>query len=261
MSTTTLKHQQPSSSPNSPIARPPQKKQKMSITQTYYLAHTARGKLSKEAAQPDHNLRLLVGHANLLDSLMLDLAEAEREQEQWFNQTVRGAQKEEEQRHIQWAETIVEDPEDEFEVSDSESESDSDDEEEEEDFIAPTPRRRAPTPTAIITETEVDEDDDMEEDDEDQFGELALQRTHSHPSPPELLHADSDSDSDSDDAMPLSPPQPSIESLTEQQRQAIATTSLYQNKSQPLSEAEQASFVEDGYFLPQRDTPTVVSAY
>lgn len=48
----------------------------MSITQTYYLAHTARGKLSHEAAQADHNLRLLVGHANLLDSLMLELAEA-----------------------------------------------------------------------------------------------------------------------------------------------------------------------------------------
>ena len=52
----------------------------MSITQTYYLSHKARAKLSREAAQPDHDLRLLVGHANLLDSLMLELAEAEQEQ-------------------------------------------------------------------------------------------------------------------------------------------------------------------------------------
>lgn len=51
----------------------------MSVTQTYYLAHTAWGKLSSGAARADHNLRLLVGHANLLDSLMVEPAEAEQE--------------------------------------------------------------------------------------------------------------------------------------------------------------------------------------
>src|ERR1700759_4741980 len=73
----------------------PQKKQKMSITQTYFLAHSARGKLSKEAARADPDLRLLVGHANILDSLMLDLANAEQEQERWFNKSVSGAREEE----------------------------------------------------------------------------------------------------------------------------------------------------------------------
>ena len=34
---------------------------KMSVTQTFYLAHKARGKLSSEASRSDHNLRLLVG--------------------------------------------------------------------------------------------------------------------------------------------------------------------------------------------------------
>ncbi|KAH8661827.1 hypothetical protein BGZ61DRAFT_593629 [Ilyonectria robusta] len=53
----------------------------MFITQTYYLAHKARVKLSSEAARADHDLRLLVSHANLLDSLMLELADTEREQE------------------------------------------------------------------------------------------------------------------------------------------------------------------------------------
>ena len=48
----------------------------MSLTQTYYVASTARSKLGREANRADHNLRVLVGHANLLDNLMLDLANA-----------------------------------------------------------------------------------------------------------------------------------------------------------------------------------------
>ena len=42
----------------------PAKKQKMSLTQTYYIASSARGKLGREASKGDHNLRRLVGHAN-----------------------------------------------------------------------------------------------------------------------------------------------------------------------------------------------------
>ncbi|KID96793.1 hypothetical protein MAJ_07306, partial [Metarhizium majus ARSEF 297] len=38
--------------------------------ETYYLAHKARAKLSREVAQPNHDLRFLVGHANLLNSLI-----------------------------------------------------------------------------------------------------------------------------------------------------------------------------------------------
>lgn len=105
----------------------PLKRKAMSVTQTYYLAHTARGKLSSEAARADHNLRLLVGHANLLDSLMLELAEAEQEQESWFNQSVKKATKTEEPKRIQWADTIVEDPEEDWEAEDADS-SDSDSE-------------------------------------------------------------------------------------------------------------------------------------
>ena len=37
----------------------------MSITQTFYLAHKARGKLSSEASRQDHNLRLLVGKSDI----------------------------------------------------------------------------------------------------------------------------------------------------------------------------------------------------
>lgn len=71
----------------------------MSITQAYLIAHTAWSKLSVEASRPDHHLRLIVGHANLLDSLMVELAGAEQEQEQWFNFSVCGARAAEAQAH------------------------------------------------------------------------------------------------------------------------------------------------------------------
>lgn len=50
---------------------------KPSLIETYYVAHRARGKLSREAARKSHDLRQMVGHANMLDSLMLVLDEAE----------------------------------------------------------------------------------------------------------------------------------------------------------------------------------------
>ena len=43
---------------------PPAKKQKMSLTQTYYVASTARSKLGREASKADHDLRRLVGSAS-----------------------------------------------------------------------------------------------------------------------------------------------------------------------------------------------------
>src|SRR5579859_7226546 len=133
-----------SSTTSSPLSHSssvsPLKRKAMSVTQTYYLAHTARGKLSHEAAKADHNLRLLVGHANLLDSLMLDLAEAEQEQESWFNQSVKAATKTaEEPKHIQWADTIVEEPEHDWQAEDADSsDSDSDSEFDDEEDIEMT---------------------------------------------------------------------------------------------------------------------------
>ena len=143
----------------------------MSMTQTYFLAHKARAKLSREAAQPDHDLRFLVGHANLLDTLMLELAEVERAQEQWFNQSVRGAStttstaQKQQDRHVQWSENLAQVPEEEY---DSEEETS-------------------------------DEEDDLEED----YEQLSLVRTPSRSnSPPELIE---ESDSEDEDDTPASP--------------------------------------------------------
>ncbi|KAI4218655.1 MAG: hypothetical protein L6R36_008828 [Xanthoria steineri] len=251
----------PSAIETTPIVRktipsPPQKKQKMSVTQTFYLAHTARGKLSKEAAQADHNLRRLVGHANLLDGLMLDLADAEREQESWFNQTVKGATKASESpRHIQWADSIEEAIEDEDEYSDNDS--DSDDELEQ---IPQIPARRLRQEVAPMPMVTVEEDSDEEMmDDQDNDEELALTRTDSN-QPPELLH---ESDSDSDDDMPPSPPQPELplDAFSEKQRQAIAITGYYESKHEAITSAEDhASFFDEGFYIPPRQQAPSIAA-
>ncbi len=95
---------------------------KMPVTQAYLLAYKARAKLSSEATRPDRNLRRLVGHANLLDLLMLELAEAEREQRSGFNQTTRGSTSpKREDRHTQWADAIVEEPDSDWQAEDAES--------------------------------------------------------------------------------------------------------------------------------------------
>lgn len=203
----------------------PEKKQKMSITQTYFLAHSARGKLSKEAGRSDHNLRLLVGHANLLDSLMLDLANAEQEQEQWFTKSV-----------SQSEEAIEE--EDDWEVEDVDSDSEI-------EFIEDAAPEKS---------TDSDEED-YEEDDEEDYGDLALTRTASrHEAPPELS-SDSESDSE-DEPMPPSPP-----STTVDFPESIRTPS----KDASLSESQQHAFLEEGFYLPSRQQqspqPMMIAAY
>lgn len=230
---------------------PPAKKQKMSLTQTYYLAHTARGKLSKEAARGDHNLRLLVGHANLLDSLMLDLANAEQEQESWFNQTVKSAAKasseeSKQSQRVTWADqhTITEE-----EMYDEDSESDSDDEESAE--VAVAARKITAQPMQISLSE--DEDEEMEDDEYD--ADLSLTRTSSHSrahelSPPELMHEDSDSDDSEDDSMPPSPP-PTELLISEKARQEIATTSFYQSPSKPI----------DGSLFAEENQQIAIAAY
>lgn len=194
----------------------------MSITQTYFLAHSARGKLSKEASRPDHDLRLLVGHANMLDSLMIDLANAEQEQERWFNQTVSGA-------------TVEEDHEEE------------DDESSPEDLAMDESE----------WESEKVKEDDEESDDDEDSEELALTRTLSHQHSPPELTIDSDSDSE-DDSMPSSPPDEVMHTLTDKQRQAIATTSFYDTS---LSSTNADSFQQDGFFIPSRTNSTIIAAY
>ncbi|KAI1457152.1 hypothetical protein F4805DRAFT_429703 [Annulohypoxylon moriforme] len=244
--------------PYTPSTSPPLRK-KMSITQTYYLAHKARAKLSNEAARPDHNLRLLVGHANLLDSLMLDLAEAEQEQESWFNQSVRGAAPKTEERHVQWADSTA--MEDDWEADSSDSDSDTEDEDEDVEMVDAAPLRRIPSnviaPPSPQLYTMDEDDDDFEDDDED-YDALTLTRSPSHlvTSPPELEH---DSDSSEDEAMPPSPPAATIPTFSDKQKETTVTTKYYDPR-QDDEDSNKADFYNDGYYLPPRNPGRIVSA-
>ncbi|PBP24189.1 hypothetical protein BUE80_DR004919 [Diplocarpon rosae] len=246
-----------SSSPATPGTTTPPPRA-MSVTQTYYLAHTARGKLSSEAARADHNLRLLVGHANLLDGLMLELAAAESEQEQWFTQSVPPTRKPDEPRHIQWADTIVEEPEEDWraedaDTSDTDSDCGSDDEEMEilqlqrvHSILVPVP---VPAP-AEVEEEEEEEEDDGEEDLESLQLHLTPSRSQS---PPELDH---DSDSSEDEAMPPSPPSDTLPTFADQPQKPV-----YVQPSAVIPASEQQAFFDEGFYLPRRTTrPGVVSA-
>lgn len=199
------------------------KKKTMSVTQTYFLAHKARAKLAREASRADHDLRLLVGHANLLDGLMLELADAEREQECWFNSSVRGAVAEEERAEY---DTILEEDEEEW---DSDEESSSDEDSEFEEDIEMEDAHRAPAPVAY-----------EEEDDED-FAELELVRTPSHSSPPEL---DDDEDTSDDDSMPPSPP---------------TATLSFSDKDAKEIQGEESLFGAD-FYVPPRNPARLESA-
>ncbi|KAL5442061.1 hypothetical protein PMIN07_003763 [Paraphaeosphaeria minitans] len=223
------------------VSARPAKKQTMSLTQTYYIAASARSKLGKEACRADHDLRLLVGHANLLDSLMIELQDAERRQEAWFHSTVAKAQKSEEPRHIQWADSIAEEEEDDDDSSDSDFDSESDYYDDEGDFDMVMPRRIAQAPVLIST-IEVD-DEDYQYDDEENDEGLALTRVPSQ-SPPELVH-----DEDSDDESPPTPPQPTMEFSA---KEAILTTSFYDEKSQSLFQSEEM-------YLPESTAPLITS--
>ena len=218
----------------------------MSLTQTYYIAASARSKLGKEACRADHDLRLLVGHANLLDSLMIELQDAERQQEQWFNQTMAKASKADESRHIQWADSIVEELDDD---DDDVSESDSDNDD---DFdMIPMPRRIAQAPVQIST-MEVDQDDSDDEDfydDMEDDSELALTRVPSQSqSPPELTFED-----ESDDE---SPPTSPSQSTLNFNKEAMLTTTFYDAKPQ---EAQYMEHDDQPLFMDTTNTPLISS--
>lgn len=284
------------------IYPPPAKKQrKISLTQTYFLAHTARAKLSREASRPEHDLRVLVGHANMLDSLMLELADAEKEQEKWFNQTVLGAngklsgeqqrqpQSQSRSKHIEWADTIVEEPEDDWDPEDlsSGSDTDSDDSDDygkDEDFSSWLSRsqqqqQQQPPSTPTITSREFvrfeDEDDDgIVDDDEEDYDELALTRTssRSQQQPPDLLDESDDSSSEDDESVPRTPPHLVLDSFNE--KEVMATTELYSSKQQstpssfpPLlssPESDQAAtplFSDDFFLSHQQERGPLIEAF
>jgi len=241
----TQSHYPTATSPSSP----PTKKQKMSLTQTYYIASTARSKLGKEASRADHDLRLLVGHANLLDVLMVELHDAEKEQEAWFNESLRKANKPEQPQHVRWIDSIAEEY-----AEDSDSDSDSDSEIYEEDFETVPAVSASVSSSYTVTSREVNDDEDDEKDDDDMLDmeddeEHALTRVDSHP--PELVHEDS-SDSE-DESLPPSPNSSELDLAQYKPSQPIKTTP-YENKM------DHDHYLADHVLIQQRSGP-MISAY
>lgn len=247
---------------------------KMSIARSYYLARRARSKLSAEAARHDHDLRLLVGHANLLDSLMIHLAEAERDQEEWFNQAIQGnmiAEEEEEyeedsrdwpqsQPETQgWLATDYE-SDTESEEEEDEEEEDSEDEMEFTEYELSTSSKGSPSGPryqTIIGVSEVDEDYDDEEDEEDEDGLYTLTRTVSH-RPPQLV-ADM-SDDEEEESNPPSPPQVTLSSFSSKKGSSSKPTYFHQHPhhppSLPITSNHPEPFYGNDYY---RSTPMIDS--
>jgi hypothetical protein len=198
----------------------------MRISQSYYIAQVARNKLLPEASRADHNLRVVVGHANLLDYLLIQLEEAAQEHENRLGQPAPS-----QRRRVKWANIIVEDAEEgwlaEVDSSDS-SDSDSDyssDEEIDTTGISPSHcivARRAVV--ASYREVGEFEDDNVGGGDSDHDGHVLHLRQPQGISAPELKH---DSDDDSDSEAPSS--------FGEKQQQQIVTTVFQPTRSSSLS--------------------------
>ncbi|EGY18640.1 uncharacterized protein VDAG_09166 [Verticillium dahliae VdLs.17] len=60
-----------------------------------------RAKLSLEAARPDPNLRLIIGHLNVLEPLMLELSDAEVKHQKCFDRYANGVTKPTESHTLQ----------------------------------------------------------------------------------------------------------------------------------------------------------------
>ena len=159
------------------------------LTDTYSVAVTCRQKLGKEARRADHELRRLVGHANMLDSLMGSLMQAEREYEGRINALIRGAPKPQQPRNVQCLNSIAEKGEEAGFEGDSDEGSDDDVRAE---TSEPSPVRKVKGPQSArscgyFDESGdwSDEDDDVDDDEADD-GELTLERWPSNTHLPDL---------------------------------------------------------------------------
>lgn len=217
-----------------------------SITKTYYLAHAARNKLAYEASRADHRLSRLVGHANLLDSLMIRLSRADEEQIR-YQQLYLAAQKSMEEsrsaQHIQWADCVVEEPEEDWQSSDADSsDSDSDydsDEETEMEADMVSLRRVPPHKILPVMQYPDDGDDDYE----------VVESPH-HSYSTQLPELDNDSDSSEDDLMPPTPTTIMLPTLQTQPAKTDCADSDPPTSVIPLS--EQQAFFDEGFYLPPR---------
>ena len=153
--------------------KPPQQPQshtvtapaRVRLTDTYSVATTCRSKLGKEADRADHQLRRLVGHANMLDKLMDQLIDGERRQERRVNALIRAVPEPQQPRKVLWIDRIAEELE---EAEDSDSDDDSGAEDETTTHKVPLRNnRKVKSPLPKPWEDYLADDDSASDDDED----------------------------------------------------------------------------------------------
>jgi hypothetical protein len=166
---------------------------------------------------------------------MVDLADAEREQEAWFNQSVRKASKPEPSRVAQWTSAIEELEELDEDSDNSDLESDDGYDNYDDEVMADLPQPKTLSSTISITTSEVTDNQTYDEDEDEYDEDLALTRVISHHSPPELT-LDSDESESDEESMPSSP-ENSTYDLTEKQRRMITTTSFYDMQAAVMQQA------------------------
>jgi hypothetical protein len=94
----------------------------MSVEEAFYLARIARTKLLSKASEADPSLRQLLGHANLLDSLLLVIAIPPHAQNITLSDPVSRLAKTIDQKRMltDWDVTILDEIEEDLEEDDSE---------------------------------------------------------------------------------------------------------------------------------------------
>lgn len=180
------------------------------LAEIYFLASKARSKLTREASKNNHNLRVLVSHANLLDNLMESLSK---------KRTAGISQKPVVApvlTHDTPITTIQEEDEEEYSSSDDEEyEYDQDSDEEDDDFdshlgtvvsVFPDSKnfRQLPTideaPLHEIQVVEVSNEEDSDSDEESAYSHvstMSIKSTASSESVPSLSYS-SEEESDDD---------------------------------------------------------------
>jgi hypothetical protein len=148
---------------------------RMSVTQTYIIAHQAREKLAKEANCPDHNLHRLVCHANMLDTLIFDLAHAEEEQDSYLNKLSFGAKKPTKKSKVEkWTQVVRDKLEEESGSSDGHDLSEDDDSSDEE--YEHCENRDADKANGIVSVVISSEEEDSANMLQEEHARLALKR-------------------------------------------------------------------------------------
>ncbi|KAK9451137.1 uncharacterized protein V1518DRAFT_412623 [Limtongia smithiae] len=139
---------------------------RLSFAESYRLANTARSKLSRAARKSDHDLRVLVSHANLLDNVMAYLSSAD------------APRRRAPAAYPARVSVLYDDDDDDDEVveeyevdSDSDSESSEDDSDDEEDIVVDS-RNYTHMPPPSYQSLGEDAEEDNSDDDSDELRHL-----------------------------------------------------------------------------------------